>query len=138
MILEANATWIDGSVTLLSAGGTPRTLNEWEKQPGWLANVQLAYEKGPFGAKVAFNHVGSFLNNVNEDNAIYDIHRRARSEVDFQLRYAVTDTLKVLFEVQNLTKEHIVNERRFEFGNLLAQDTEKGRRIWLGVSWRAF
>ncbi|PKP93000.1 MAG: hypothetical protein CVT77_07115 [Alphaproteobacteria bacterium HGW-Alphaproteobacteria-16] len=135
-ILEANATWIDGRVTLLDGDGNERRLGSWEKQPKFLTNVQLAYEKGPFGAKVAWNYVGDYLNNANEESALYDIYRTSRHQVDLQARYKLTPDLRVQFEVQNLTKEGVISERRFPFGNLLAQETEKGRRFWLGVNWR--
>lgn len=135
-ILEANATWIDGRVTLLDGDGNARRLDRWEKQPKFLTNVQLAYEKGPFGAKVAWNHVGSYLNNANEESALYDIYRASRHQVDLQARYNLTPDLRMQVEVQNLTREGVISERRFPFGTLLAQETEKGRRFWFGINWR--
>lgn len=134
-IVNANATLLDGEIRVLDGDGNERIVEGWEKQPKFIANVQLAYEKGPFAANIAYNYVDDYLNNVNEDHIIYDIYRRARSEVDLQVRYDVLDNLQARFEVQNLTGEDIESVRRFPFGDLLAQDTQKGRRIWFGLRW---
>lgn len=134
-ILNANATLLDGEVTVINGDGEARTLDAWENQPEFIGNVQLAYEQGPFGAKVAYNYVDDYLNDVNEESADFDIFRDARSEIDLQARYQLTGSLKLVFEVQNLTEESVESFRTGPFDGLLAQETEKGRRVWFGFTW---
>ena len=137
LVLNTNVTFLDGEVTFPDANGINRTLDGWEKQPEFLFNLQLSYEKGPFGTKVAYNYVDDYINNANDEDPLFDVFRDARSEVDLQLRFQATDSLKLLLEVQNLTEEEVTSERQFGFGvnDLLAQRTEKGRRVWFGVQW---
>ena len=134
-IVNANMTFLDGEVTLVDADGGTRTLDAWEKQPEFIGNLQVAYEKGPFGAKVAYNYVDEYLNDVNEESADFDIYREGRSEIDLQARYQLTDAIKLVAEVQNLTEESVTSVRSGPFDGLLAQETEKGRRVWLGFTW---
>lgn len=134
-LLNANITLLNGEMTLVRSDGGARALNAWEKQPDFISNIQLAYEKGPFGARLAYNYVDKYINNVDEDDPTLDIFRNGRSEIDLQARYRLNDSLRFVFEIQNLTGENITSVRGEPFEGLLAQESLKGRRYWLGVTW---
>lgn len=136
-VFESNLTWIGSDFTFVNAEGDERSLDGWENQPEFLANVQLSYEQGPFGAKIAYNHVGDFLSSILADEGdLYNMYRDPRGVFDVQARYQVTDSLRLIAEVQNLTEEGVQYSRQFpDSGELLAADVERGRAVWLGVSW---
>lgn len=137
LIFDGNFTWIGSEFTLLDPNGNGRELPGWEDQPEFLANLSLAYEAGPFGAKVAYNYVSEFLSEVTDnDGDIYDIYRENRGVWDIQGRYQVNDSLRLIAEVQNLTEEGVSYTRDIPtFGRIQAVDAERGRTVWLGVSW---
>lgn len=137
-ILNANVTFLDSEFTFLDGEGVSRELPGWENQPDFIANVQLAYEKGPFGANLGFNHVGDFFSRALDASAdTTDLYREARSVFDLQVRYEFNDSFQVLAEVQNLTEEGVEYSRRFPDGtSLLGADVQRGRVVWLGFTWR--
>ncbi|WP_439635358.1 TonB-dependent receptor [Oceanicaulis sp.] len=136
-VFDGNLTWIGSEFTFINAEGVARDLDGWENQPEFLANAQLSYENGPYGAKIAYNHVGEFLANILADEGdLYEMHRQGRGVWDVQARYEVNDQLQLIAEVQNLTEEGVSYTRDFpDAGELLAAEVERGRVFWLGLSW---
>ncbi|OYX66950.1 MAG: hypothetical protein B7Y88_03740 [Sphingomonadales bacterium 32-64-17] len=135
-VLSANATFIDGEQTVVQADETLRDVNGLEGQPKFLANATLSYETDRFGASVAYNHVGNYLKSINEDAEVFDIFSRRRGEVSAQVRYSVSDNFTLIVEGQNLTKSQIEYYREMPTGQLVAERSQKGRVLWLGVSGR--
>ncbi|WP_137681334.1 TonB-dependent receptor [Aurantiacibacter suaedae] len=135
-VLSANATFIDGEQTVVQADETLRDVNGLEGQPEFLANATLSYETERFGASVAYNYVGDYLKSINEDAEVFDIFSRHRGEVSAQVRYSVSDNFTVIVEGQNLTKSQIEYYREMPTGQLVAERSQKGRVLWLGVSGR--
>lgn len=137
LAIEANATFIDSDFTFITSDGLERSPGGWENQPEFLGNIQLSYEKGPIGAKIAYNYVDSFLSNILSDTGdIYDMYREPRGVIDLQVRYNITDSLRVVGEVQNLTEAGVEYTREFPNDlTVLAADAERGRVIWIGFSW---
>ncbi|RIV82561.1 TonB-dependent receptor [Aurantiacibacter xanthus] len=135
-VLSANATFIDGEQTVVQADETLRNVNGLEGQPKFLANATLSYETDRFGASVAYNHVGNYLKSINEDAEVFDIFSRRRGEVSAQVRYSVSDNFTLIAEGQNLTRSEIEYYREMPTGQLVAERSQKGRVLWLGVSGR--
>ena len=137
LTLDANLTWITSDFTFINAEGVKREMDGWEDQPEFLANVQVSYEHGPFGGKIGYNYVGSFLSSILADEGdLYDMNREPRSVWDVQLRYDLTDSLRLIAEVQNLTEEGVDYTRDIAgYGELYGASVERGRVAWLGVSW---
>ncbi len=133
-VLSANATFIDGEQTVVQADETLRDVNGLEGQPEFLANATLSYETSRFGASVAYNYVGDYLKSINEDAQVFDIHSRHRGEFSAQIRYKVTDNFTLIAEGQNLTKSEIEYYRDMPTGRLVAERSQKGRVLWLGVA----
>ncbi|MFC6199402.1 TonB-dependent receptor [Ponticaulis profundi] len=136
-VFDGNLTWIGSEFTYVNDAGVERDPGGWLNQPELLVNAQLSYEKGPFGAKVAYNYVDEYLSNILADAGdIYDVHAQPRGVLDVQARYQLTDRFTILGEVQNLTEEGMEFNRRFPSGDLLAGNVERGRVIWLGVNFQ--
>ncbi len=133
-VLSANATFIDGSQTVVQADESLRNVNGLEGQPEFLANATLSYETSQFGASVAYNYVGDYLKSINENAEVFDIFSKHRGEFSAQIRYRVTDNFTLIAEGQNLTKSKIEYFREMPTGRLGAERSEKGRVLWLGVS----
>ncbi len=133
-VLSANATFIDGEQTVVQADESLRDVDGLEGQPEFLANATLSYETSRFGASVAYNYVGDYLKSINEDAQVFDIHSRHRGEFSAQIRYKVTDNFTLIAEGQNLTKSEIEYYRDMPTGRLVAERSQKGRVLWLGVA----
>ncbi|GAA4891366.1 hypothetical protein GCM10023333_25790 [Ferrimonas pelagia] len=136
LIFNANTTFIDSELTMSNVDGEEYTADAWANQPDFLANVSLSYDKGRFGANLALNHVGSYTQHLDQDKPDNNLYRDASSSLDGQLRYSVTDSIKVLLEGQNLTNEKITNYRDLaDFGRVIGDVRDQGRTVWLGVTW---
>ena len=131
--LKGNLTWIGSELTFLDAQGDSRDTGGWVNQPEFIFNGQVAYESGPLGVNVAYNHVSEYLSNVLSDTGdLHDTYAQPRGVLDFQVRYDFNDHLTLIAEAENVTSEDIVFHRRFPFGDLLATRVERGRVLWLG------
>ncbi|TNE45360.1 MAG: TonB-dependent receptor [Sphingomonadales bacterium] len=135
-VVSANATFIKGKQTVIQSDESIRKVNGLEGQPKFLANAALSYETERFGASVAYNYVGDYLKSINEDSPVFDIHSRHRSEVSAQVRLKVRDGITLIAEGQNLAKSNIEYYRKMPTGRLLAERSQKGRVLWLGVNCR--
>ncbi len=136
-VFDGNLTWIGSEFTYINAEGVEREPGGWLNQPELLVNAQLSYEKGPFGAKVAYNFVDEYLSNILADSGdIYDVQAQPRGVWDLQGRYQLTERFTILGEVQNLTEEGMEFNRSFPSGDLLAGSVERGRVVWLGVNFQ--
>ncbi|MBC7285925.1 TonB-dependent receptor, partial [Hoeflea sp.] len=135
-VAAANATFIEGEQTVVQADETLRVINGLEAQPEFLANATLSYETSVFGASVAYNYVDDYLKSINEDSELFDIFSKARGEFSAQLRWQALGRVTVILEGQNLTKSEIEYYREMPSGRLLAERSQKGRVVWLGVNAR--
>jgi TonB-dependent receptor len=78
-------------------------------QAGDVGNVSLAYESGPFIARISYNYQGEFIDQVgsSEDD---DEWARSHGQLDFTGQYSIIDNLKIFVEVVNIT-----NEPKYDF-----------------------
>ncbi|PEQ12885.1 hypothetical protein B2G71_08545 [Novosphingobium sp. PC22D] len=135
-VLSANATLIDGKQTVIQSDESIRHVDGLEGQPKFLANATLSYETSRFGASVAYNYVGDYLKSINEDSSVFDIYSKHRSEISAQVRYRILENVTLIAEGQNLAKAKIEYYRKMPTGHLLAERSQKGRVLWLGVNCR--
>ena len=132
--VNANMTWTDSDFVYVNTDGEARDPGGWINQPKLIYNLQLSYENADFSANLAYNYVGEYLSNIlAEDGDLYDTYAMSRGVTDLQLRYDLNDHFTLVGEVENLTAEDIVFNRRFAFGDLLATRAERGRVLWLGA-----
>lgn len=134
-IFDANLSFIDGEIEVVDSDGNARTSGSLPDQPDMLANVALSYEDERFGAKIAYTWVDDFIANLSVEDELYDVYTDARSSLDLQVRYRLNDSFMFVGEVNNLTDEDTVSYRTFPSGNLLAEETQRGRTVWVGVKW---
>lgn len=135
-VLSANATFIGGHQTVIQSDQSLRRVNGLEGQPDFLANGTIAYETSRFGASVAYNYVGDYLKEINEDAEVFDIFSKHRGEFSAQARWKLGENLTVIVEGQNLTKSEIEYYRKMPTGRLVAERSQKGRSLWIGVTGR--
>ncbi|MHA7899857.1 MAG: TonB-dependent receptor [Henriciella sp.] len=134
-VFDGNITWIGSEFTYINAEGDERDPGGWLNQPELLANAQLSYEYGPFGAKVAYSWVDEYLSNILADQGdLYDMYSMPRGVIDLQARYDISESVTLLAEVQNLTEEGLEFNRRFPVGDYLGVGADRGRVAWLGVN----
>ena len=133
-VVDANLTWTASDFTYFDRDGFARNPGGWVNQPELIYNFSLAYEQGPFAAKAAYNFVDEYLSNILSNTGdLHDTYASPRGVWDLQFRYALTDHVLLLAEVQNLTAEGLRFERRFPFGDRLATQAERGRVVWTGL-----
>ncbi|MXP25418.1 TonB-dependent receptor [Altererythrobacter indicus] len=135
-VASANATFIQGKQTVVQGDESIRHVDGLEAQPKYLANATLSYENRSFGASIAYNYVGDYLKSINEDSEAFDIFSKGRGEFSAQMRWEALDGVTFILEGQNLTKSEIEYYRKMPTGRLLAERSQKGRVIWLGVNAR--
>jgi TonB-dependent receptor len=106
-------------------------------------NAILFYEKGPVGARIAYNWRSEYVNSVNDCCLGFPVWNKAEGFLDGSLRFAVTPRLEFNFQGSNLlntkirmraqvsgpTVEEPDREVRFMPGGWFEQD----RRFQLGV-----
>jgi TonB-dependent receptor len=70
------------------------------------ANFMLGYESDLISLRLSANYKSKYLLEVNEPlDADYDAYVDDQMQLDFSLRYYLTDTIKLHFEALNLTDE---------------------------------
>lgn len=70
-------------------------------------NAILMYEKGPFGARLAYNWRSEYLNSVNDCCLGFPVWNEAEGFLDASLRWAVTPKLEFNFSGSNLLNTRI-------------------------------
>lgn len=70
-------------------------------------NAILLYEKGPIGARLAYNWRSKYLNTVNDCCLGFPVWNEAEGYLDASLRFAVTPNLEFNFQGSNLLKTRI-------------------------------
>lgn len=144
--VDLNASFIESEVELLLEERFGEGVSLF-KQPDFLANASLIYQRGPVFGRVSLNHRGEFLEQVRggrftirdleelglESHAL-DVWVAELTTVDFILQFSVNDNLSIFFEGRN-----VFNETREQFfGNeerlRLVQET--GSDYFAGFQWK--
>ena len=134
LLLRGNITFLEGELkipTLDNLSGI-RSTDGFLNQPETIANFSIGYDTDRFGFQVAYNWTDEYKVTLDTNYAYRDVIQEARGQLDAQLRIRVSDSWTIIAEGQNLTEEERLSERPF---GLVAQDTEVGRILWLGVGW---
>ena len=132
---QVNTTILDTEYVVPLGDGTTRTTSFYQ-QPEFVANFTAFYSTPGFEVRAAYNYTDLFLDTIVANDSNRDEYWEARSQVDMQVRFNLTDALTIIGEGQNLT-----NEGRRELtgpDNLfLQEDAVFGRTYWLGLTWSA-
>ena len=121
LLIGANATFAESEADITNYDGdaevmVSRTL-PLPSQSDTSANFMVGYESESLSMRLSANYKSSYLLEVLEPlEEDYDVYVDAQTQLDFSLRYYVTDSLKLHFEALNLTDESYytyVNNRGF-------------------------
>ncbi len=129
--VNLNATWVHSDLKVVTPVG-PRERG-FVLQPEWIANAQLFYEQGPFQARVAYNYIGEFLENINGNIPAADQFWKERGQLDAQVRLRLTPQIELFAEGENLTdagRRELTGPGR----NLLQEAAQYGRTFSVGAS----
>lgn len=121
LLIGANATFAESEADITNydedaEAMVSRTL-PLPSQSDTSANFMVGYESESLSMRLSANYKSSYLLEVLEPlEEDYDVYVDAQTQLDFSLRYYVTDSLKLHFEALNLTDESYytyVNNRGF-------------------------
>lgn len=98
--INANYTFLDSSLTGASDLDIPTS-------PVGLSdntyNATLFYERGPFAARVSYNHKSAYVERIERN--MYPVYRDAYGQVDLAVSYQVTDNFRLELQGINVTDE---------------------------------
>lgn len=137
---QANLTYLDGTYAL------PETLGEAGRQvkiPGvskWAYNLTAFYEKGPFAARLSYNHrseyVNSYNRNTNEELYAGEL-TRAVNRLDLSASYEVRSGITVVGNVSNILGEPFKTYRYYNETQFFGRDLRvEGRYMSLGLRFK--
>lgn len=130
--VAANVTVLDTEFVVPVPGGGERTTGFFQ-QPDLTWNLQGFYATDAFEVRVSYNYTDDFIDAIDAGDANLDEYWEARSQVDLQARFNVTDRFTLIGEVANLTDQGR-RELTGPGAQYLQEDAEFGRTFWLGVT----
>ena len=139
LLVGGNATFADSTATIGSyekAEFFGREIS-MPSQSDTSANIMLGYEADKISIRLSANYKSSYLLEVLEPlDPAFDAHVDDQLQLDFSLRYFLTDIIKLHFEALNLTDEiyyAYINKPRYN-----AQYESYGATYKLGISFMSF
>ena len=139
LLVGGNATFVDSTAEIGSydEGEFVGRDIPMPSQSDTSANLMLGYESEKISMRLSANYKSSYLLEVLEPvEPAYDVYVDDQVQLDFSLRYYLTDSVKVHFEALNLTDEiyyTYVNNPRYN-----AQYERYGATYKLGISFMYF
>lgn len=133
--LLVNATVLDTTFEVPLGDGSTRETSFFQ-QPDLTGNLTVFYATQNLEIRASYNYTDEFLDTLNAGDPNRDEYWDARSQVDMQARFNVTDSITVIGEVQNLTDEGR-RELTGPGAQFLQEDAVFGRTWWLGFTWTA-
>lgn len=139
LLVGGNATFVDSSADIGGYDDGEFIARDipMPSQSDTSANLMLGYESDKISMRLSANYKSSYLLEVLEPmESTYDAYVDDQMQLDFSLRYFLTDTIKVHFEALNLTDEvyyTYVNNARYN-----AQYETYGATYKLGISFMSF
>jgi TonB-dependent receptor len=131
---SASGTWSDGKATVL--GETPADADrdlDFVKQSDFIGQLALSYETKRFFARLGYTYRSDFLDEVGSE-ALADRYLDSNAQLDFYSSFALTRSLKVYIELNNLTNEPL--EAYWGDSNRLSQYEEYGVSGAVGIKWQ--
>ncbi|MCE3253754.1 MAG: TonB-dependent receptor, partial [Cellvibrio sp.] len=108
LLLGGNATLVDSTAKIGSYDESEFLVRDipMPSQSDTSANLMLGYESDSISMRLSANYKSSYLLEVLEPmEADYDAYIDDQMQLDFSLRYYLTESIKVHFEALNLTDE---------------------------------
>lgn len=139
LLMGANATFVDSSAKIGGYDDGEFIAREipLPSQSDTSANLMVGYESDRISMRLSANYKSNYLLEVLDPLvANYDAYVDDQVQLDFSLRYYLTESIKVHFEALNLTDEvyySYVNQRNYN-----AQYERYGATYKLGVTFMQF
>lgn len=129
----SNVTWFDGEFEVRNTAGDTRIADRLPGSAEWRANASLLYQNGPVEGRLTYAYTGERRVNVNTGNVLEDRFEEAFNQLDFQVRYNVTDNIQAFVEGRNITGE----SRLFSEGNadFFREDNDFGSAYFVGATF---
>ena len=131
---SANATIMDGRMTVLKADKSTRALDRLVGQPDRAANLSVFFLRDGLELRAAYNYQGRALRSIVPDIAWQDLYWASRAQVDLQASYGIGPELTVFGQVQNVGGSRMtsyVGPGR----NLLKDTFSVPTTVWLGLRY---
>lgn len=129
----ANTTILDTEYVIPVGDGTTRETGFFQ-QPDFVANLTVFYVSEAFEVRASYNYTDDFLDTIAPADPNRDEYWEARSQIDMQARFNVTDQITLIGEVQNLTDQGR-RELTGPGARYLQEDALFGRTFWIGATW---
>lgn len=130
LFVQANATFADSES---SASVRADEIFSLPNQRDVLGNLSLGWENDRLSLRVAANHKGKALAVLASDREA-DVYSRAVTQVDFNVRYDLTDRVRLFLDAANLTDEaELDHYRGDDNGPILYTNSAFGRTVKLGL-----
>lgn len=139
LLIGANATFVDSTAEIGGYDDGEFVARDipLPSQSDRSANLMLGYESDRISMRLSANYKSNYLLEVLEPmDANYDTYVDDQVQLDFSLRYFLTDSIKLHFEALNLTDEiyySYVNKPQYN-----AQYERYGATYKLGVTFMQF
>ena len=98
-------------------------------------NLSLTYDRGPLSARLAINHKGLQLQSVRTNEPKRDKYRAPRTKVDFQVGYKLSESLRLRFDIYNLTgssRENLIGINHVR----VQQTNDFGQAFFIGFTYK--
>jgi outer membrane receptor protein involved in Fe transport len=128
--LDANITFIRSEVTVATRAGEDFP---FFRQPDLLCNLTLFYETPRFSALVAWRYEDDQLDLLGAGR-INDIWRKARGQLDAQIRWRFAPAWALTLALRNLTSEP--EEFSYGYKNLMRTSRLLQRDLRLALEWQ--
>ena len=139
LLLGGNATFVDSTAEIggYDEGEFIARDVPMPSQSDTSANLMVGYESDRISMRLSANYKSNYLLEVNEPmEADYDAYVDDQMQLDFSLRYYISDSVKLHFEALNLTDEvyySYVKDKKYN-----AQYESYGATYKLGITFMQF
>ena len=139
LLLGGNATFVDSTAEIggYDEGEFIARDVPMPSQSDTSANLMVGYESDRISMRLSANYKSNYLLEVNElMEADYDAYVDDQMQLDFSLRYYISDSVKLHFEALNLTDEvyySYVKDKKYN-----AQYESYGATYKLGITFMQF
>lgn len=130
VFVQANATFADSESSASVRAGETFSL---PNQRDVLGNLSVGWEDDRLSLRLAANHKGKALAVLASDPEA-DVYSRAVTQLDFNLRYDLTENVRLYLDAANLTDEAEIDYYRGDQnGPILYTNSAFGRTFKVGV-----
>ena len=131
--LTANYTWTDAEIELgRTYAGRSKFALPGQSENNY--NLSVFYETDRYSARLSYTDRSDYLNEINANDAAFDLYWKGREQLDFTASADLTDQIELFAEAKNLTNAPGVryygsSERTYEY-------EEFGYNVFVGLRFK--